>query len=79
MDKESIDKMNSNIDDKLKQALSMTQDIQNTGIQILSELDKQREQINSMRQKNDKINNDITKSNIVLNRIEKREKICIIM
>jgi len=79
MDKESIDKMNSNIDDKLKQALSMTQDIQNTGIQILSELDKQRTQINSMRQKNDKINNDITKSNIVLNRIEKREKICIIM
>jgi len=72
MDKESIDKMNSNIDDKLKQALSMTQDIQNTGIQILSELDKQRTQINSMRQKNDKINNDITKSNIVLNRIEKR-------
>jgi len=65
MDKESIDKMNSNIDDKLKQALSMTQDIQNTGIQILSELDKQRTQINSMRQKNDKINNDITKSNIL--------------
>lgn len=79
MDKESIDKMNSNIDDKLKQALCMTHDIQEIGGKILSELDKQRSHINSMRQKNDKINNDITKSNIVLHKIEKREKICIIM
>jgi len=46
MDKESIDKMNSNIDDKLKQALSMTHDMQETGIQILSKLDKQKKQIN---------------------------------
>jgi len=47
----NIDRMNSNIDDKLKYALSMTLDIQNTDIQILSELNKQRDQINSMRQK----------------------------
>ena len=74
----NIDRINSNIDKKLKDAISMTQEIQETGIGILSELDKQRNQINSMRQKNDRINGDLTKSRIVLNNMKNREKICII-
>ena len=63
---------------KLKDAISITRQIQETEIGILTKLDKQRNQINSIRQKNDKINGDLTKIRIVLNNMENREKLCII-
>ena len=75
----NVDKMNSNIDKNLKQALSILHDTQETGIGIMTELDGQRNKINSMRQKNDKINNNISKSNVVLTKMEKRERLCIVM
>ena len=74
-----VERMNSNIDKNLKEAITMLHDTQETGIVIMSELDGQRNKINSMKQKNDKINNDISKSNIVLTKIEKRERLCIVM
>jgi len=74
-----VERMNSNIDKNLKEAISMLHDTQETGIVIMSELDGQRNKINSMKQKNDKINNDISKSNVVLTKIEKRERLCIVM
>ena len=75
----NVNRMNLNIDKNLKQALSMLHDTQETGIGIMMELDGQRNKINSMRQKNDKINNDISKSNVVLTKMEKRERLCIVM
>lgn len=75
----NVDRMNSNIDKNLKQALCMLHDTQETGIGIMTELDSQRNKINSMRQKNDKINNNISKSNVVLTKMEKRERLCIVM
>jgi hypothetical protein len=51
----------------------------NVGINILSELDTQREKIDSMKNKTNNINKDITKSNIILTNMKKREQICIIM
>ena len=75
----NVDRMNSNIDKNLKQALSILHDTQETGIGIMMELDGQRNKINSMRQKNDKINHDISKSNVVLTKMEKRERLCIVM
>ena len=75
----NVDRMNSNIDKNLKQALSMLHDTLETGIGIMMELDGQRNKINSLRQKNDKINSDISKSNVVLTKMEKRERLCIVM
>lgn len=75
----NVDRMNSNIDKNLKQALSILHDTQETGIGIMMELDGQRNKINSMRQKNDKINNDISKSNVVLTKMENTERLCIVM
>lgn len=75
----NVNRMNLNIDKNLKQALSMLHDTQETGIGIMMELDGQRNKINSMRQKNDIINNDISKSNVVLTKMEKRERLCIVM
>lgn len=75
----NVNRMNLNIDKNLKQALSMLHDTQETGIGIMTELDSQRNKIMSMRQKNDKINHDISKSNVVLSNMEKRERLCIVM
>lgn len=75
----NVDRMNSNIDKNLKQALSILHDTQETGIGIMTELDGQRNKINYMRQKNDKINNDISKSNVILTKMEKRERLCSVM
>ena len=75
----NVNRMNLNIDKNLKQALSMLHDTQETGIGIMMELDGQRNKINSMRQKNDIINNDISKSNVVLTKMEKRERFCIVI
>ena len=70
---------NENIDNKLNDALSMLEETKNVGINILSELDTQREKIDSMKNKTNNINKDITKSNIILTNMKKREQICIIM
>ena len=75
----NVNRMNLNIDKNLKQALSMLHDTQETGIGIMMELDGQRNKINSLRQNNDKINSDISKSNVVLTKMEKRERLCIVM
>jgi hypothetical protein len=67
----NINEMNNNIDNKLNYALKTLHETQNVGINILNNLDDQRTQILNMKNKTEHINNNITKSNNILNKIKK--------
>ena len=63
---------------KLDDALFMLNDTTNVGINILSELDSQRNQIISMKNKLVNTTNEIERSNRTLSGMIKRESLCII-
>lgn len=63
---------------KLDDALIMLNDTTNVGINILSELDSQRNQIISMKNKLVNTTNEIERSNRTLSGMIKRESLCII-
>jgi hypothetical protein len=67
------------IDNKLDDALAILKDTENVGINILTELNSQREKITTMKNKTTDMNRDITKSNVILTDMKKRENICILM
>jgi hypothetical protein len=67
----NINEMNNNIDNKLNYALKTLHKTQNVGINILNNLDDHRSQILNMKNKTEHINNNITKSNNILNKMKK--------